>query len=109
MPCDLQVPVPQEESSGCDYVQKLETRMQESHRDARKLLMRNRQHAKRQYDRTAQEPEFEENQWVWLFNPVRKKGKSPKLQVGWEEKPYRILRIVNEVLVRSKEGPRKRK
>ena len=75
MPSHLQVPVPQEEPSGCVYVQKLENRKQESHQDARKHLKRNRQHAKKHYDRTAHEPKFEENQWVWLFNLVRKKGR----------------------------------
>ena len=41
---------------------------------------------------------------------MRKKGKSPKLQIGWEEKPYRILRKINEVLVQNQRqgGTKKR-
>ena len=59
---------------------------------------------------TAQEPKFEENQWVWLFNPVRKKGRSPKLQIGWEEKPYKILKQINEVQVQiQRQGGTKRR
>ena len=52
--------------------------------------------------------QYEVNQWVWLFNPIRKKGRSPKLQIGWEEKPHRILQVINDVLVRiRKQGGHK--
>ena len=86
MPSHLQVPVPQEESTDCDYVKELENRLLETHEEARKHLKRNRQYAKKEYDKTAQVTQYEVNQWVWLFNPIRKKGRSPKLQIGWEEK-----------------------
>ena len=45
-----------------------------------------------------------------MFNPVRKKGRSPNLQIGWEEKPYKILRRINEVLVQiQRQGGTKRR
>ena len=86
----LQVPVPQEESTDCDYVKELENKLLESHEEARRHLKRNRQQAKKEYDNTAQETKFAANQWVWLFNPIRKKRRSPKLQIGWEEKTHKI-------------------
>jgi len=102
MPSHLQVPVPQEESTDCDYVKGLENRLLESHEEARKHLKRNRQQAKKEYDKTAQETQYAVNEWVWLFNPIRKKGRSPKLKIGLEEKPHRILQVINDVLVRIK-------
>ena len=76
-----------------------------AHRDCK----RNRQQAKKQFDNTAQEPKFEEIQWVSrLFRGKREK--CPKLQIGWEEKPYQILQGINEVLVKiQRQGsPKKR-
>ena len=37
---------------------------------------------------------------VWLFNPTKLVGKSPKLTIFWEEEPYKIMEILNDVTMR---------
>ncbi|CAK1600008.1 unnamed protein product [Parnassius mnemosyne] len=42
---------------------------------------------------------FDEGSLVWLHNPIRSKGKSPKLQAKWDG-PYRIETRINDVTYR---------
>ena len=48
MPSHLQTPVPQEESTDCDYVKELENRLLEAHEEARKQLKRIRLYAQKE-------------------------------------------------------------
>lgn len=41
---------------------------------------------------------------VWLLNPQRKRGLSPKLQRQWEG-PYKVLKRINDVIYRIKKIP----
>ena len=41
---------------------------------------------------------------VWLHNPQRKKGLSPKLQRPWQG-PYLVLKRINDVIYRIQLGP----
>ena len=41
---------------------------------------------------------------VWLHNPQRKKGRSPKLSRNWEG-PYVVVKQINDVVVQIKKGP----
>ena len=50
---------------------------------------------------------LEENDPVWLYNPRRKKGQSPKLQSPWEG-PYRVVKKLSAVTYRiqkNKQSP----
>ncbi|WP_410543651.1 hypothetical protein [Wolbachia endosymbiont of Corcyra cephalonica] len=58
---------------------------------------------KTRYDRNANTGGFDEGTLVWLHNPLRKKGKSPKLQARWEG-PYKIVTRLNDVTYRIKQG-----
>ena len=50
---------------------------------------------------------FQEGNQVWLFNPKRRRGRSPKLQSNWEE-PYTVKKRINDVVYRiQQEGQRK--
>jgi len=40
---------------------------------------------------------FEQGQKVWLYNPRRKEGKTPKLQRDWEG-PYVMIRKLSDVV-----------
>ena len=42
---------------------------------------------------------------MWLYNPQRKKGKSPKLSRPWEG-PYVVVERLNDVVYRIQRGPR---
>ena len=48
---------------------------------------------------------FKEGDQVWLYNPQRKKDRSPKLQRDWEG-PYRVIKKINDVVYRIQKGPR---
>ena len=37
---------------------------------------------------------------VWLYNPTKQVGKSPKLMIFWEEDPYVITERVNDVVMK---------
>ena len=42
---------------------------------------------------------------VWLYNPRKKKGLSPKLQRSWEG-PYVVIKKINDLVYRIQLGPR---
>ncbi|KYN22045.1 hypothetical protein ALC57_05561, partial [Trachymyrmex cornetzi] len=49
------------------------------------------------YDLKARQIYFEVRQKVWLYNPRRRKGRSPKLQSNWEG-PYFVIRKLSDVV-----------
>jgi hypothetical protein len=54
---------------------------------------------KARYDQLANSAGFQEGDRVWLYRPIRKRGKSPKLQTCWEG-PYTIITRINDVVYR---------
>ncbi|CAG5033444.1 unnamed protein product [Parnassius apollo] len=60
---------------------------------------------KTRYDRKMNNKGFDEGSLVLLHNPVRSKGKSPKLQAKWDG-PYRIVTRINDVSYRIQKGAR---
>ena len=54
---------------------------------------------KARYDRKASSGGFKVGDLVWLYNPQRKKGRSPKLQEPWEG-PYAVITRINDVVYR---------
>ncbi|GFW78882.1 kinectin [Trichonephila clavipes] len=48
--------------------------------------------------------DFHEGDRVWLWNPKRRKGLSPKLQTNWEG-PYTVLKRLNDVVVQIQNLP----
>ena len=111
MPSHLLVPTPEKgEGQGVDdrvpFVSKLEGKIQEAHEIAREQLKRSHIHQKKQYDRKAKNKEWEIGRAVWLFNPTKQVGKSPKLTIFWEEQPYVIIEQVNDVVVKIQKNAR---
>ena len=43
---------------------------------------------------------------MWLFNPTKQIGKSPKLTIFWEEEPYVITERVNDVVMKIQKNRR---
>jgi hypothetical protein len=77
-------------------------RMRQAMRKVYELVRSNLDQASRlqksQYDRTSVPMELTPGQGVWLFNPKRKKGRSPKLDIPWEG-PYTVIQVRRGVLV----------
>ncbi|KAI5738446.1 hypothetical protein M8J77_007184 [Diaphorina citri] len=46
---------------------------------------------------------FQVGDLVWLYNPKRRKGHSPKLQQNWEG-PYNVITRINDVVYRIRKG-----
>ena len=66
--------------------------MQEAHAEAESTMGKKMKHYKLQYDKTSTSRKIKEGLWVWLHNPTKKVGLSPKLQNQWEEMPYKVIR-----------------
>lgn len=62
---------------------------------------------KRYYDHKASHRCFERGDPVWLHNPRRKKGRTPKLQRPWEG-PYLVISRLDDLIYRIQKGPRSR-
>ncbi|GBM02327.1 hypothetical protein AVEN_145870-1 [Araneus ventricosus] len=54
---------------------------------------------KTRHDSRATEHHFEEGDLVWMYNPKRRRGLSPKLQQNWEG-PH-IVKKLNDVVHRA--------
>ena len=93
-----------ESDSGQDFVENLRTNMQSAHQRAQECLGKNAQRQKRNYDRRAAHRGFKEGQFVWLFNPAKKKGVSPKLMLRWEG-PWLIVSRLSDVTFRIQLRP----
>ena len=62
---------------------------------------------KTRYDIRSNSVGYQEGDQVWLFNPKRRRGRSPKLQSNWEG-PYTVKKRINDVVYRiQQEGQRK--
>ena len=90
-----------------DYVSNLKRRMANVHEFARIRMQVASDRMKRKYDIQASKDVFEVDELVWLYNPKRKKGLSPKLTCDWEG-PYIILKRINELLYRIRKSAREK-
>lgn len=83
-----------------DFVEALQNKILEAHAVAREQLKKSHVNQKKQYDRRAIMREWKVGAPVWLFNPTKRVGKSPKLTIFWEETPYVIVDKVNDVVMK---------
>ncbi|GFW23496.1 integrase core domain protein [Trichonephila clavipes] len=84
--------------------EKLQARMEEMHHLARERIGMASEKMKTRYNARATGHNFQKGDKVWLWNPKRRKGLSPKLQTNWEG-PYTVLKILNDVVVRIQKSP----
>ncbi|XP_022111409.1 protein NYNRIN-like [Acanthaster planci] len=82
-----------------DYANELRRRLRAAHERARICLLQSARRQKTCYDRRTTSPKLEPGNFVWLHNPAKKKGLSPKLQCRWEG-PYLIMRRLLDVVYR---------
>ncbi|XP_064475697.1 uncharacterized protein LOC135389591 [Ornithodoros turicata] len=83
------------------YLHTLRSRLEIVHRFARHHMQQAFTRMKTHYDLKASGGGFSEGQSVWLYNPTRKRGLSPKLQRPWHG-PYVIMKRLNDVVYRIK-------
>ena len=87
-----------------DYVQNLRQHLQHAHAIAREHLGRQGALQKRYYDHRAKQVQYQIGDPVWLYQPVRKKGVSPKLTAPWVP-GYVVIAKMDDVNFRIKSGP----
>ena len=106
LPCDLAFGTPNnEEVTVTDYVDELKVKLLDVHELARERLRVASTRMKTRYDLKANSAGFQHGDKVWLWNPQRKKGKSPKLMQSWEG-PYIVLKRINDVVYRIQRSPK---
>ncbi|KAJ8937076.1 hypothetical protein NQ318_009846, partial [Aromia moschata] len=81
------------------YVGELERRMSAVHDHVRSRLQLESDRMKIRYDVRANSSGFQEGDLVCLYNPVRRKGRSPKLQNNWEG-PFTLFCNFGDVVYR---------
>jgi RNase H-like domain found in reverse transcriptase/Reverse transcriptase (RNA-dependent DNA polymerase)/Integrase zinc binding domain/Integrase core domain/gag-polyprotein putative aspartyl protease len=88
-----------------DYCSQLASRLEAIHNAARDRLRLESDRMKTRYDVRANSAGFQAGDYVWLYNPARKIGRSPKLQRNWEG-PYRVITRLNDVVYRIQRSVR---
>ncbi|KAJ8980194.1 hypothetical protein NQ317_014161 [Molorchus minor] len=81
-----------EDVAGEDYVTTLRRRMDDIHDQVRSNIQSASDRMKETYDIGAQNDGYQSGDLVWLYNPQRRRGLSPKLQTLWEG-PYEVLPV----------------
>lgn len=107
LPCDLVFGSAgtSNEEGATSYVENLRESLLITHQLVRQRMNIASDRMKARYDVRANPRQFNEGDLVWLYNPQRKKGLSPKLSPSWEG-PYRIVKRINDVVYRIQRSPR---
>ena len=103
--CKIDAGRPEEYQPTTSYAETLQERLEQVHTFARQRLKLWSGRMKRYYDIGTTESKLEVGDAVWLHNPQRKKGLSPKLQKPWQG-PYVIMKRINDLIYRIQLGPR---
>ncbi|KAJ8911018.1 hypothetical protein NQ315_003580 [Exocentrus adspersus] len=104
LPCDLKFGCPPgEDLAGEDYVTTLRRKMDDIHDRVRVNIQVASDRMKEAYDMRAEGGGYQAGDVVWLYNPQRRRGLSPKLQNSWED-PYEILARISDVIYRIKKS-----
>ncbi|KAJ8958721.1 hypothetical protein NQ318_016449 [Aromia moschata] len=106
LPCDLKFGcTPGDDVAGEDYVSTLRQRMDDIHERVRSNIQGASDRMKETYDINANHGRYQPGNQVWLYNPQRRRGLSPKLQSSWEG-PYEVVTRINDVVYRIQKLPR---
>ncbi|XP_036146013.1 uncharacterized protein LOC118646668 [Monomorium pharaonis] len=91
-----------------DYVGDLRLKLRELHAVVKKRMDIKSSRVKAWYDRKARLVLFQEGQKVWLCDPRRSRGKTPKVQNSWES-PYLVIKKLSDVVYCIQKSSRHRK
>ena len=87
------------------FAEDLQQRLEQVHEFARSQLKITSDRMKRYYDAHLEGQRLEAGDPVWLHNPQRKKGITPKLMRPWQG-PYVVTKRINDLVYRIQLGPR---
>ena len=79
--------------------------METVHDFARSNLKLSSDRVKMYYDTKSSNNTYQAGDPVWLYNPKKKKGGSPKLSQNWEG-PYTVVKPINDLVYCIQLGPR---
>ncbi|KAJ8941489.1 hypothetical protein NQ318_006175 [Aromia moschata] len=96
---------PGDDVAGEDYVSTLRQRMDDIHERVRSNIQGASDRMKETYAINANDGRYQPGNQVWLYNPQRRRGLSPKLQSSWEG-PYEVVTRINDVVYRIQKLPR---
>ena len=108
LPVDLLLAAPPDEDQEPDvseYAARLQDRLQTVHAAAREHTTHQMVTQKRHYDANVRLVQYHPGDVVWLHNPTRTKGRSPKLTRPWTG-PYVVVQRINDVNFRLQASPR---
>jgi hypothetical protein len=99
LPVDIMIEGLPIEAGFCisEYVDQLVERMRKSFIVVREQSRRSAERQKYYYDTKAHGSPFKEGQFIWLFDPTKRKGLSSKLQRRWKG-PFKIIQKISESL-----------
>ncbi|KAJ8911902.1 hypothetical protein NQ315_012316 [Exocentrus adspersus] len=104
LPIDLISDRPKKEEGVNNYISHLQDQLKLTHAEVRQKMRIESDRMKTRYDLRANTGGFQVGEKVWLYNPKRTKGKSPKLQKSWEG-PYTVVTRLNDVVYRIQKNP----
>ena len=105
LPIDLALGRPTEApQTAVEYANTLQERMERVHDFARNHLRIMTDQMRQRYGSSPGCQQLQPGDAVWLYNPQRRKGLTPKLQRPWQG-PYTIIKRINNVVYRIKLGP----
>jgi transposase InsO family protein len=100
LPIDVMFGSPNEtETEASDFVSTLRVNLESAFHDARKSIMAQHQRQKRLYDQRSHGEPYRVRDFVWLYNPKRKKGIATKLSCHWSG-PYMITKRISDIIYR---------
>lgn len=105
LPTDLMFVRPEQVLPACDHTQTLQERLERVHEFARLHMKCTTDRMKDRYDLPEETQQFESGDAVWLHNPQRRKGLSPKLQRPWQGL-YVVIKKINDLVYRIQLNPR---
>ncbi|GFX93933.1 retrovirus-related Pol polyprotein from transposon 412 [Trichonephila clavipes] len=101
LPADLFSRPPDAPMVAEEYIEKLQVQMEEMHHLARERIGMASEKMKTRYDARPTRHDFHEGDKVWLGNPQRRKGLSPKMQTNWKAPHQVALQHINLRTVQS--------
>ncbi|GBM19309.1 hypothetical protein AVEN_218026-1 [Araneus ventricosus] len=100
-PCDILFGRPRDTPSSPTNS---EARLESVQASVGEPVVLSRERMKIRYDFRATDHHFKEGDLVWMYNPKRRRGLSPKLQQNWEG-PYTVVKKLNDVVYRVQRSP----
>ena len=104
LPLNLVLPSPEWESDVLENEDSIDSFVRQMEKTFHDVFIINREHLqtslngqKHSYDKKTNELCFKPGDGVWLYNPRRRKGRTPKLDSPWDG-PFTVIRTIGQVL-----------